>query len=152
MAEPSIAPPRPEDYPDWRHLYDGYAAFYKMPMDDAIAGRVWQWLLDPQHVLDALLARDGGGRVIGLAHFRAMPRPLTGSMAGFLDDLFVDPRWRGRRVADQLIAAVAAQGRERGWTLIRWLTADDNYRGRGVYDRLAKRTLWITYQMDLPAR
>ncbi len=151
MAEISIAPPRPEDYPDWRRLYDGYAAFYKMPMDDAIAGRVWQWLLDPQHALDALLARDHGGKVVGLAHFRAMPRPLTGSTAGFLDDLFVDPRWRGRRVADQLIAAVAAQGRERGWTLIRWLTADNNYRGRGVYDRVAKRTMWITYQMDLPA-
>src|SRR5216683_1565214 len=74
MAEISIAPPRPEDYPDWRRLYDGYAAFYKMPMDDAIAGRVWQWLLDPQHALDALLARDHGGKVVGLAHFRAIPR------------------------------------------------------------------------------
>jgi GNAT superfamily N-acetyltransferase len=151
MAEISIAPPRPDDYPDWRRLYEGYASFYKMPMDDAIAGRVWQWLLDPQHVLDALIARDDGGRVVGLAHFRAMPRPLTGTTAGFLDDLFVDPRWRGQRVADRLIAAVAAHGRERGWTLIRWLTADDNYRGRGVYDRVAKRTLWITYQMDLRA-
>ena len=149
MAQVSIAPPRPEDYPDWRRLYEGYATFYRMPMDDAIAGRVWQWLLDPHHVLDALLAHDGG-QVVGLAHFRAMPRPLTGSMAGFLDDLFVDPRWRGRRVAGQLIAAVAAQGRARGWTLIRWLTADNNYRGRAVYDRVAQRTLWITYQMDLP--
>jgi GNAT superfamily N-acetyltransferase len=149
MAEISIAPPRPEDYVDWRRLYEGYATFYKMPIDDAIAGRVWRWLLDPQHVLEALVARDAG-QVVGLAHFRAMPRPLTGSMAGFLDDLFVDPRWRGKRIADQLIAAVAAHGRAQGWTLIRWLTADNNYRGRGVYDRMAKRTMWITYQMDLP--
>ena len=43
-----------------------------------------------------------------------------------------------------IIAAVAAHGRAQGWTLIRWLTADNNYRGRGVYDRVAKRTMWIT--------
>lgn len=151
MAEIIIAPPRPQDYAGWRPLYGGYATFYNMPMDDEIAGRVWGWLLDPQHVLEALLARDGD-RVVGLAHFRAMPRPLTGSTAGFLDDLFVDPRLRGRRVADALIEAMAALGRERGWALIRWLTADNNYRARGVYDRLAKRTMWITYQMDIPQR
>ena len=151
MADISIASPRPEDYPDWRRLYAGYATFYKMPMDDEIAGRVWRWLLDPQHILEALLARDGR-QVVGLAHFRAMPRPLTGTMAGFLDDLFVDPRWRGKRVADRLLTAIAAHGRAQGWTLIRWLTGDDNSRGRGVYDRLARRTMWITYQMDLPGR
>jgi hypothetical protein len=36
--------------------------------------------------------------------------------------------------------------------MIRWTTADDNYRARGVYDRLATRTTWITYDMDTPAR
>lgn len=152
MADIVIAPPRAQDFADWRRLFEGYATFYKMPMTDQIAGTVWRWLLDPAHTLEALLAREGDGRVLGLAHFRAMPRPLTGSTAGFLDDLFVDPAWRGRRVADRLIAAVAALGRERGWTLIRWITADDNYRARGVYDRLAKRTLWITYQLDVSSR
>jgi hypothetical protein len=48
-----------------------------------------------------------------------------------------------------LIAAMAEIGRQRGWTVIRWLTADDNYRARGAYDRHAKRTMWITYQLDL---
>jgi hypothetical protein len=32
---------------------------------------------------------------------------------------------------------------------MRWTTADDNYRARATYDRLAKRTMWITYEMDL---
>jgi hypothetical protein len=48
-----------------------------------------------------------------------------------------------------LIEAMTKLGRGRGWTLIRWRTADDNYRARGVYDRLATRTMWITYQIDL---
>ncbi len=148
MADIVVAAPRPEDYQDWRRLFEGYATFYKMPMNDDIAGRVWTWLLDPAHVLEALLARRPDGPVVGLAHFRAMPRPLTGSIAGFLDDLFVDTALRGQRVADQLLLAMQAIARERGWTLIRWLTADNNYRARGVYDRLATRTMWITYQME----
>src|SRR5579875_1376580 len=136
MEEITIAPPRAEDYAGWRRLYEGYATFYKRPMTDEIARRVWDWLGDPQHELEALLARTPDGRVVGLAHFRPMPRPLTGSTAGFLDDLFVEPTLRGQRVGQRLIEAVAAIGRERHWTILRWLTADDNYRARGVYDKL----------------
>jgi len=149
MAEITITPPERQDYADWRSLYQGYATFYERPMTEAIALRVWDWLFDPSQTLEALVAREKDGKVVGLAHFRAMPRPLAGSLAGFLDDLFVDPAYRGQRVADRLIEGVAAIGRERGWGLIRWLTADDNYRARGVYDRVAARTLWITYQLDL---
>jgi|SRR6185437_784368 GNAT superfamily N-acetyltransferase len=149
MDDITITPPRPEDYAQWRQLYEGYATFYRVAMNDDIARRVWGWLLDPGHVLEALVARSASRGVVGLAHFRAMPRPLSGSVAGFLDDLFVAPELRGQRVADRLIAAMGEIGRQRGWTLIRWLTGDDNFRARGVYDRLAKRTMWITYQMDL---
>jgi GNAT superfamily N-acetyltransferase len=149
MTQLIVASPIAADKLDWRRLYDGYAAFYKVPMNDVIADRVWDWINDPAHNLEALFARTPEGRVIGLAHFRAMPRPLTGSTVGFLDDLFVDPEFRRERVANQLITAFAELARQRGWTLIRWLTGDDNYSARGVYDRLAKRTMWITYQMDL---
>jgi GNAT superfamily N-acetyltransferase len=152
MQEITIGPPRAEDYPDWRRLFEGYATFYKRPMTDEIAGRVWAWLFDPAHVLKAIVARTADGHVVGLAHFRPMPRPSTGATAGFLDDLFVDPRLRGQRVADQLLEALAAIGRERGWGVIRWLTADNNYRARGVYDRHATRSMWITYEMDPAAK
>lgn len=148
MSEITIGPPEQADKPAWRVLFEGYATFYKRPMNDAISDTVWGWLHDPAHPLEALIARDGG-KPIGLAHFRPMPRPLTGTTAGFLDDLFVDPAYRGRKIADQLIDAMAATARTRGWTVIRWLTADDNYRARGVYDRKATRTWWITYQIDL---
>jgi GNAT superfamily N-acetyltransferase len=149
MDDLTIAPPRRGDKAEWQRLYEGYAAFYRMPMDDAVAGRVWDWLHDAAHPLEALVARDGEGRLLGLAHFRAMPRPLTGTTAGFLDDLFVAPEARGRAVGSRLLDAVAAEGRRRGWSLVRWLTADDNYRARTLYDRVGKRTQWITYQIDL---
>jgi hypothetical protein len=46
---------------------------------------------------------------------------------------------------------MSAIGRTRGWTMIRWRTADNNYRARGVYDRVATRSMWLTYEIDLTA-
>jgi GNAT superfamily N-acetyltransferase len=134
---------------DWERLYAGYAAFYKVTQTPEMRERVWGWIHDPAHDVEGLVAETAEGRAVGLAHFRPFARPLSATTGGFLDDLFVDPAMRGRRVADALIEAVAERGRARGWSVIRWITADDNYRGRGVYDRLAKRTMWITYDLAL---
>ncbi len=142
----AIARPTEADRPAWRRLYDGYAAFYKVPMDDAIAGRVWSWIHDPAHVVEGVLAKRDGV-ALGLAHFRAMPSPLRGVEIGFLDDLFVDPAARGARAGEALIAHVVAEAKRRGWPRIRWITADDNYRARSLYDRVAKKTAWNTYEI-----
>jgi GNAT superfamily N-acetyltransferase len=133
----------------WGRLYAGYAAFYKVEQTEAMRETVWAWLMDPAHEVNGLVALDASGEPVGLAHYRPYARPLRGGYGGFLDDLFVDPAQRGQRIADALIEAVAAVGREKGWGVIRWITADDNYRGRGVYDRLATRTMWITYDKVL---
>jgi hypothetical protein len=37
--------------------------------------------------------------------------------------------------------------KERGWGKIRWITADDNYRARTLYDRVAVKTAWNTYEV-----
>jgi GNAT superfamily N-acetyltransferase len=134
---------------EWEALYAGYADFYRVTQTPAMRATVWGWIMDPAHEVNAFVAEDASGMAVGLAHYRPFARPLSASTGGFLDDLFVSPTLRGRRVADQLIEAVAAEGRRRGWSLIRWITADDNYRGRGVYDRLATRTMWITYDKKL---
>jgi hypothetical protein len=52
-------------------------------------------------------------------------------------------------VGDALIDALAEEGRRRGWSVIRWITADDNYRARTSYDRLAVRTMWVTYDRKI---
>src|SRR5687768_13219163 len=97
----AIRPVAEEFKADWRRLYDGYAAFYRRPMDDRIAGTVWGWLLDPQHELEGALALLDG-RPVGLAHYRRTPSPLRGADIGFLDDLFVEEAARGGRIGERL--------------------------------------------------
>lgn len=140
---------QPADRAEWDVLYQGYAAFYKTTQTPEMRDRVWSWLHDPAQQSEGLVAVAADGRLIGLAHFRAFARPLAASTGGYLDDLFVSPAARGSGAADALINRLAAIGKERGWTVIRWITADDNYRGRAVYDRLASKTPWLTYDIRL---
>ena len=124
------------DQPRWRELFNGYAAFYKSPMDDDIAARVWGWLLDPDHVMEGILVCDEeNGRVLGLAHVRACPRSLGGCDIGFLDDMFVKPEARGSGAAAALFSALDQLATERNWPAIRWITQHFNDRGRAFYDR-----------------
>jgi len=48
---------------------------------------------------------------------------------------------------EALFAEINRLALERNWSVVRWTTADDNYRARAVYDKRAVRTTWITYDM-----
>jgi GNAT superfamily N-acetyltransferase len=138
---------RAEDFDEWRALYRGYADYYGVVQPEEAACRVWGWINDPAHEVEALVAEGPDGRLVGLAHFRAFARPLSATVGGFLDDLYVHPDSRGSGAADLLLGELRALAGRRGWSVVRWITADDNHRARGMYDRVATRTMWVTYDM-----
>lgn len=144
----TIRPPVETDRPAWDRLYAGYAAFYRVAQTPEMRDRVWNWIHDPAHTTEALVA-EGASGLVGLAHFRPFARPLSATTGGFLDDLFVVPEARGTGAGAALIAGVEAAGRARGWSVIRWITAADNARAQALYDRVAKRTAWVTYDIPL---
>lgn len=148
MGQVSVRRLAEGDREGWDRLYAGYAAFYRVEQTAAMRDRVWGWLHDPAYETEGFVA-EMDSHLIGLAHFRAFARPLSASTGGFLDDLFVGPEARGSGAAAALIRAVADEGRARGWTVIRWITAEDNYRARALYDRLAEKTRWTTYDLRL---
>ncbi len=147
MGDLRVRAPAEWDFERWRELYRGYAAFYRTVLDDEVAERVWTWIQDPAHDLECVAAEDADGRLVGIAHFRAFPRPLLGSAGGFLDDLFVEPEARGTGAGGALLAEVRRIAGVRGWSTVRWITADDNHRARARYDQVATRTMWVTYDM-----
>lgn len=138
----------PGDRAAWGRLYAAYADFYKVAQSDEMRDRVWGWLMDADHEVEGLVALQDGGPV-GLAHFRGFARPLAAATGGFLDDLFVSPEARGLRVGQALITELEIIAKARGWSVIRWITADDNYRARGLYDQIATRTMWVTYDREV---
>jgi len=145
----TIRPVEQKDRAQWNALYQGYAEFYEVTQTDAMRDTVWSWLFDEAHETEGLVAVDDKGVLIGITHFRPFARPLSATTGGFLDDLFVTPASRGSGAARLLIEAVAQIGKQRGWTVIRWITAEDNYRARSLYDKVADKTKWATYDLKL---
>jgi GNAT superfamily N-acetyltransferase len=135
------------DLAAWRMLYRGYADFYQVRQTDEMAERVWGWILDPDHEVNALVAEDESGRLVGFAHHRTFADPLEAVTGCFLDDLFVAPEARGRGVAGAILAELRRRARVNGWSVVRWITASDNVTAQRVYDRVAERTMWVTYDM-----
>ena len=130
---------------DWDVLYAAYADYYKVEQTPEMRGRTWGWIMEGRII--CLMALNEEARPVGFAHIREFLRPLSSTVAGYLDDLFVDPSQRGGGVVNLLFDAARALGQEKKWSVIRWITRDDNYRARSVYDKLATRTNWVTYDL-----
>ena len=137
------------DRSSWEQLYYEYADFYNMSMNTRILDTIWTWIFDENNPFFALIAKNETGKVIGLAHCREMPSPLRGAFVGFLDDLYVKSEFRGSGCVQALYDGLNRLGKDRGWPFVRWITAENNYRGRASYDKIAEKTSWLTYQMTV---
>ena len=130
---------------EWDALYTDYAAYYMVDQNQEMRDRTWSWIMEGRIL--CFMALSAHGRPVDIAHVREFLRPLASSVAGYLDDLFVAQGARGSGAVEALFDAARELGRDRQWSVIRWITRDDNYRARSVYDRLATRTNWVTYDL-----
>lgn len=139
-----VRPVTADDEPAWRRWFTEYREFYRLVPDDAVVERVWSWITDPAHETNALVAEIDGA-VVGIADYRRFARPSTGTVGLWLDDLFTDPALRGRGVGRALIAELQAMADRDGCSVVRWITASDNVTAQRLYDDIATRTHWVTY-------
>lgn len=136
------------DRESWGRLFRSYGEFYESPISDQQLQTVWSWIHDDQSVVAiAVVAAGDASEPVGIAHLRPWVRPLKGEIAGYLDDLFVDPDFRGAGAVDALFDAIKALAVENGWSIVRWTTAEDNHRAQAAYERVSVRTGWVTYEM-----
>jgi ribosomal protein S18 acetylase RimI-like enzyme len=146
-----IRPVRDGDFFAWLDVYAKYAEFYDTELTDQKALLLWSWLTAPEHEENGYIAVDGD-RIVGLAHVREFARPLEGDRGLFLDDLFVAEDARGRGVGRALLEHTRDLARQRGLGVVQWITAHDNAEAQRIYDSVAERTQWVTYEIPLAER
>lgn len=142
-----VRPVEAGDREAWERLYAGYCAFYSLPVADLEV--LWGWVQEGR--LTCLVA-ELEGSVVGIAHLREFLRPVHAAVGGFLDDLYVDAPARGAGVGRALIGAASDVARERGWIVLRWLTSSWNTDAQALYDQVATRTEFVTFDLVPEAR
>jgi GNAT superfamily N-acetyltransferase len=133
-----------EDEAAWRRLWDGYLAFYKTELSEALTDALFERLLaGAPHF--AFVAEDDGA-VIGFVH--CLPHASTWSAEDYcyLEDLYVDPSVRGAGAGRALIEAVYAEADRRGCSRVYWHTENGNVTARRLYDRLATLSEFVQYR------
>ena len=139
-----VRPVEPADREAWQQLFHAYRTFYEYDEGQDVVDRVWGWIHDDTHETNALVALVDD-RVVGFAHHREFARPSSGKRGLYLDDLFTRPDLRGRGIGRALITRLGEMARERGFNKVRWITAEDNHTAQRLYDDLAEKTTWVTY-------
>jgi len=135
-----------KDKKQWEKLYKGYAVFYKVEMNNQILKTVWDWLNDKNHELKGI-GYEIDGKIVGLAHYRKLLSPLKGKYIGYLDDIFVDPEYRGQKIGKKLLNKIKEISKANDWNLVRWQTDEDNFTAKKLYEKVATKTKKNVYEL-----
>jgi GNAT superfamily N-acetyltransferase len=133
------------DHATWLPLWQGYLDFYQTELPAETSALTWQRFLDPAEPMHAALAwRDG--EAVGLAHWIFHRSCWTSGDYCYLQDLYVAAGIRGGGIGRALIEHVYAEARAAGASRVHWLTQENNYQARMLYDRIADHSNFIQYR------
>ena len=139
------------DFAQWRTLWDGYNRFYGRAGQTALPGDItqttWARFFDAYEPVHGLVA-ECAGELVGLTHYIFHRSTTMIGPTCYLQDLFTTDAARGKGVGAALIEAVRKAAAKRGVTNVYWMTHETNATARKLYDRVARRTGFIEY--DLP--
>lgn len=90
-----------------------------------------------------------GGEPVGFAIFFHSFSTFRGAPGLYLEDLFIEPAWRGRGFGRRLLARVAAVAVARGCHRMEWSVLDWNERAVDFYVRAGARPMqeWTTFRL-----
>lgn len=132
----------------WEPLWGGYLSFYQKTVTPQVTDYLWMRLTTNAGIF-GLLAIGANSEALGLVHFLFHPSASRLGGSCYLEDLFVTPSARGQRIGRQLIAAVTDRARAEGAGVVYWQTEEFNGTARRLYERVAKRSPFIRYQIEL---
>ena len=131
----TIRPIAPNDKERWLDLFKQYIVFYKSSLSNEQFELSWQRIHSDFNIngLVAVLV----GQVVGLAHYIFRPSTWAEKDFCYLEDLFVDPKVRGKGVGRALIDELHKIAIAKGSKRLYWTTAPENETARKLYDKVA---------------
>jgi ribosomal protein S18 acetylase RimI-like enzyme len=145
--ELQLKPASHEMEADWRRLWTLYLEFYETTKPEDVYAASWARILDNDSPMHSVLAYSQG-KAVGLTNFLYHTSFWEKEDRCYLNDLYVDPAARGLGAGEALIQATVEHAHAQGVGIVYWTTANDNSVARGLYDKVAKLTPFIKYQIS----
>lgn len=139
----------PEDAPVILALVDALAAYEKLaPPDGAAKSRLIPDMFSPRPRLDAYLA-EYERKAVGYAFVFETYSSFLALPTLYLEDLFVMPEYRTKKVGYALFRAMVAEAHRRGCGRLEWAVLDWNQLAIDFYKRFEARHLkeWQLYRL-----
>ncbi|MBU3732390.1 MAG: GNAT family N-acetyltransferase [Beijerinckiaceae bacterium] len=133
------------DKAQWRPLWQGYQAFYKVTITDAVTDLTWERFFDGVVPVNAFVAEENG-TLLGFVHFIYHYSTWTKGPYVYLQDLFTSEDARGKGVATGLIRAVYDAAEKAGASRVYWLTHETNAAAIRLYEKVADRSGFIQFR------
>jgi GNAT superfamily N-acetyltransferase len=139
-----IRPIQAGDETAWRELWRGYCAFYEVTLSKRIEDHTWLRIMDEATPVYCFVAEEAG-QVVSICNYILHENTWTITPVVYLEDLFVDPGCRARGVGQAMIDWLVALAKQNGWSRVYWMTKENNYRARGLYDKYSPRDAFVRY-------
>ena len=150
----TIRPVARQDFEQWLPLWDGYNAFYgrsgPAALDPEVTRITWQRFFDAYEPVHALVA-EGGGGLLGLAHYLFHRSTTAIQPSCYLQDLFTASAARGKGVGRALINGVYERALLAGSPRVYWQTHETNRTAMQLYDKVAERSGFLVYRKTVTA-
>ena len=153
MTDYLIRAATPDDAEEISRLIDELAAYEELSVEsrpDPVALR-HQLDTNARPGIEALLAVDtNSGRALGFALYFWNYSTFLTQFGIYLEDLFVEPDFRGQGMGYALLKRLAQIAVERNCERLDWSVLDWNELAMDFYTRLGARTLndWKTIRLD----
>ncbi len=146
-----IRPVLKDDYHQWKHLWDGYNAFYgrkdATALPDEISRSTWSRFFDSYEPVHALVAEQSG-QILGLVHYLFHRSTISIQPTCYLQDLFTVEAARGKGVGRALIQEVYRRAADAGSRRVYWLTHETNTTAMKLYDKVAEKSGFVVYRKN----
>ena len=136
----------------WNELWQKYLKFYQTSLPDSVTKVTWERIMEPEQNIFSFggyWAGDGTKELVGFTNF--LYHSSTWSEQGYcyLEDLYVEERFRGKGFGRLLIEAVWDDCLRKGVKRLYWKTQDKNRIARIMYDKVAKQSGFIEYEIEV---
>ncbi|MBP1933738.1 GNAT family N-acetyltransferase [Ammoniphilus resinae] len=150
MGEVMIRPARKTDIDHLLDMIVQYIVdFYNRPKPDErlLMELVNQLLENPASGIQFVAEEDG--KLLGFATLYFSFSTLQVKRMAILNDLFVLPDARGRKLGEKLFQTCLSYIRENDFAYMTWETAKDNKVARALYNKMGGQlSEWLVYEMS----